>query len=730
MRIPLDYYRILGLPIQATAEQLKQSHRDRILQLPRREYSDEAIAARKQLIDEAYAVLSNPEQRVEYDKYFLAGSQRQPSESVGLLQSDSGKAADVYAPTIKIEPQLLPGALLILLELGEYELVIRQGRPLISSHQSSAKAGLAAAHQPLGDPNGELSDLVLTVAIAYLELGREQWQQHQYENAAESLEAGRDLLMQENLFPQLRAEIQADLYKLRPYRALELVALPLEKKLERRQGIALLKAMLQDRRGVDGVEDDLSGLDVDDFLRFIQQLRGYLTTTEQQELFEAEAQRPSAVGTYLAVYALIARGFANHQPALVRRAKQMLQQLSERQDVHLEQAVCAVLLGQTEAASRALDLSQEYEPLAFIRRHSQGAPDLLPGLCLYAERWLQQEVFPFFRDLDQVTATLKDYFADRSVQSYLENMPLQEETAAVWSGRQSWSDPNLAAASASTAASAGGAAAFPLGLSRSSATATHSSNAAATATDERAYGESARDMAERIAQMSPDGQLQPLGTNGTAQTSVSPTSSLTTTPSTRRSRRSPHWGRLTLVVLLGLLGIGILGFLFAQVLSWLGGAFSGPRLQGEPLSIELGESVLDPAELEVAAADDVRSIAEQTIERWLSAKAAALGPDHDTSQLEAALAEPARDRWLEQARTAEQQDWYGEYTHSLEILSVAPEDPSAGRLTVQAQVNEAARFFQYGEPDQDASYSDTLTMEYQLTRQDDRWLVQQFSQVN
>jgi len=43
-------------------------------------------------------------------------------------------------------------------------------------------------------------------------------------------------------------------------------------------------------------------LSLDDFLRFIQQLRSYLTAAEQQSLFEAESQRPS-VATYLAVYA-------------------------------------------------------------------------------------------------------------------------------------------------------------------------------------------------------------------------------------------------------------------------------------------------------------------------------------------------------------------------------------------------------------------------------------------
>ncbi|MGB7086224.1 MAG: DnaJ domain-containing protein, partial [Phormidesmis sp.] len=435
VRIPLDYYRILGLPIQATAEQLKQSHRDRMLQVPRREYSELAIDTRRQLIDSAYRVLGDSIRRAEYDQEFLATSKGVSRTTLG---SAGAEEADANVPTIEIEDHQLVGALLILLELGEYELVLRLGRSYLKRDASTPEG------QQLKEQLA-LPDIILTLAIACLELGREEWQQNHYEHAAESLETGRELLLREDLFPVLRAEIQADLYKLRPYRCLELIARPLAQKQSRQEGITLLRGMLQDRGGIDGAEDDLSGLGVDDFLRFVQQLRGYLTAAEQQEVFEAEAQRPSAVGTYLAVYALLARGFAQHQPALIRRAKQMLLRLSGRQDVHLEQAVCAVLLGQTEEASRALERSQEYEPLAFIREHSQGAPDLLPGLCLYAENWLQQEVFPFFRDLDQAPATLKDYFADSTVQSYLENLPLENERTSHQSAWPSQSASNQSA---------------------------------------------------------------------------------------------------------------------------------------------------------------------------------------------------------------------------------------------------------------------------------------------
>lgn len=424
MRIPLDYYRILGLPIQAAAEQLQQAYRDRTLQLPRREYSEAAIAARKSLVDEAYEVLSNPEERQAYDARFLAKSydialeepDDEPEEVITGAADGNGGVADAYT-SIEIAEHQLVGALLILQELGEYELVIKLGRPYLSSGNIDVRSG------QFGDPTTALADIVLTVALACLELGREQWQQGLYEGAAESLDTGQDLLQREGLFENLRQEIVADLYKLRPYRILELLALPETYLNERQRGLKLLQQMLQERQGIDGNGNDQSGLGIDDFLRFIQQLRGYLTVAEQQTLFEAEARRPSAVAIYLAVYALLARGFAQQQPYLVRRAKQMLIQLSDRQDVHLEQAVCALLLGQTEEASRALELSQEYEPLAFIREHSQDAPDLLPGLCLYAERWLQQEVFPHFRDLATQTASLKNYFANEQVQAYLEELP-------------------------------------------------------------------------------------------------------------------------------------------------------------------------------------------------------------------------------------------------------------------------------------------------------------------
>jgi len=69
--------------------------------------------------------------------------------------------------------------------------------------------------------------------------------------------------------------------------------------------------MLSERGGIDGTGEDHSVLALMTFCDLFNNCVG-LTAAEQQSLFEAES--PSAVATYLAVYALIARGLLNVCP--------------------------------------------------------------------------------------------------------------------------------------------------------------------------------------------------------------------------------------------------------------------------------------------------------------------------------------------------------------------------------------------------------------------------------
>lgn len=749
MRIPLDYYRILGLPFQATAEQLQQAYRDSILQLPRWEYSAAAIAARKQLLEEAYAVLSDPEQRSRYDaNYFSNTFEReaqeitptkeqhgeQPTENSGpILPSGLVVPAslDAYTPSIEISDDLFVGALLLLQELGEYELVLSCCRPYLSNSSAALESGQKSEVKQV------LPDIVLTVALACLELGREQWQQGQYENAATSLENGQNLLLREQLFPGVRSEMQADLDKLRPYLILELLSRSQDDVAKRSQGLELLQNVLQERGGIDGTGDDGSGLSLDDFLRFIQQLRSYLTAAEQQSLFEAESQRPSAVATYLLVYALIARGFAQRRPALIRGAKLMLVRLGKRQDLHLEQAVCSLLLGQTAAASHALELSHEHEPLAFIRENSQGSPDLLPGLCLYSERWLQTEVFSHFRDLVRQQASLKDYFADQHVQAYLEALPTEVEgNEMVMAAPQSpnhtqvnslprGSNSVVRAQSRATPADA-----FAQDVNSSgAATATLTTNSDSVAMVP---------MAERIARAThnstelavrPSGhrsrrrkqnRFGGLGSNVSGERRfLKPSSSALAFGNFFRAKKT----RLLLFAVAGILGIGVLGFLVSQISGRLWQAPATRSVQ-QPRNVPPLPSPSPEASIQLPKVEETltQETAQQVLQSWLSTKASAFGPDHSVDALKQVLVEPALSQWQRLVQRDEADDRYRQYKHSLEVNSVQTSRANPDQAQVEATVDEVAQVYINGKLNQNSSYHDkSLRVRYDLVRQDSQW---------
>ncbi|QHG16565.1 IMS domain-containing protein [Nostoc sp. ATCC 53789] len=764
MRIPLDYYRILGLPLAASEEQLRQAYSDRIVQLPRREYSQAAISSRKQLIEEAYVVLSDPKQRSTYDQLYLAHAYDPDNLAAAAVAQENRtestkRGSDTQSLGIEITQDELVGALLILQELGEYELVLKLGRPYLVNKNSatSARKSNNLADEEIYE-SAEHPDVVLTVALACLELGREQWQQGHYENAAISLETGQELLVREGLFSSIQAEIQADLYKLRPYRILELLALPQEKTAERSQGLELLQNLLEDRGGIDGTNNDDSGLNIDDFLRFIQQLRNHLTVAEQHKLFEAQSKRNSAVATYLAVYALIARGFAQRQPALIRQARQMLVRLGKRQDVHLEQSLCALLLGQTEEATRVLELSQEYEALAFIREKSQDSPDLLPGLCLYAEQWLQHEVFPHFRDLANQQAFLKDYFANQQVQAYLEALPTDAETTNEWAVINPQYFPQSKAKNTH----------FHNNSTKTSAQFNHSKipnpDLPETPTKETpeypnfsppmwsSSGSVKSDVpaAERMSR----GTNQHLNGSAKSATPVhnqkrrrrKPTPSAIrervpdNRPHSRRPRRRRTFAntiegktRLVWRVFISLVSILVFWVLATTTFGWLKNLFfPQPPQRDLQLFVQINQPPLpipDPnRQPELAEGLLTNAEAEQVINTWLSTKATALGPNHEINNLEQILTGSALSQWRLIAQQNRLDNRYRKFDHSLKIESVEKIGLFADRAAVEATVNEVTQLYENGQFKN--SSNDKLRVRYDLIRERGKWRIQSTSVVN
>ncbi|MEH2264964.1 IMS domain-containing protein [Nostoc sp.] len=764
MRIPLDYYRILGLPLAASEEQLRQAYSDRIVQLPRREYSQAAISSRKQLIEEAYVVLSDPKQRSTYDQLYLAHAYDPDNLAAAAVALENRpestkRGIDTQSLGIEITQDELVGALLILQELGEYELVLKLGRPYLVNKNgaTSARKSSNLADEEIYQ-NAEHPDVVLTVALACLELGREQWQQGHYENAAISLETGQELLVREGLFSSVQAEIQADLYKLRPYRILELLALPQEKTAERSQGLELLQNLLEDRGGIDGTNNDDSGLNIDDFLRFIQQLRNHLTVAEQHKLFEAQSKRSSAVATYLAVYALIARGFAQRQPALIRQARQMLLRLGKRQDVHLEQSLCALLLGQTEEATRVLELSQEYEALAFIREKSQDSPDLLPGLCLYAEQWLQHEVFPHFRDLANQQAFLKDYFANQQVQAYLEALPNDAETTNEWAVINPQSFPRSKTNNPH----------FHNNSTRNSGQSNHSRtpNSDLPETPIKEIPEYPNfspplwNSSESVKSEVPAAERVSRGTNqhlnGSAKSAApshnqkrrrrktTPSASRERVPDNRPHARRPRRrrtfantieGKTRLVwrVFISLVSILVFWVLATTTFGWLKNLFFPPPSPNYPqLFIEINQPAVSIPDANSKSESEegplTKATAEEVIGTWLSTKATALGPNHEINNLNQILTGSALSQWRLIAQQDRSDNRYRKYSHSLKVESVEKIDLFADRAAVEATVKEVTQLYENGQFKN--SSNDNLRVRYDLIRERAKWRIQSTSIVN
>ena len=760
MRIPLDYYRILGLPLAATEEQLRQAYSDRIVQLPRREYSTTAISSRKDLISEAYMVLLDAKKRKSYDELYLSHiyTDNTTADQAPLPLSPTetnSQRLDPSTLSIEISPDRFVGSLLILQELGEYELVLKLGRPYLvnKTGKISVKTGNRLTQTEIPE-NPNLPDIVLTVSLACLELGREEWQQGNYENAAISLETGEELLAREGLFPTVRAEMTADLYKLRPYRILELLALPKEQVAKRQQGLELLQSILEDRGGIDGSGNDQSGLNIDDFLRFIQQIRHFLTVSEQHKLFELESKRPSAVATYLAVYSLIARGFAQRQPALIRQAKQMLMQLAKRQDVHLEQSLCALLMGQTEEATRVLELSQEYEALAFIREKSQDSPDLLPGLCLYTEKWLQQEVFPHFRDLGKQKAALKDYFADRQVQAYLESLPTDAQTTErAVINPQSFPQPDTNH--------------FRHHARETGETHQYHhqpSNPELPETHHRPQPEPSRISMGRWNHTATNGSVANRGSQipvtPTAATSSSKphpgnniSKAATNHQHPKRRRRKPSTNnipqrflqsqtnflssldpktRLVWMVSFSLGGVVVFSLLVSTTVELVKNIFfSNPSLQGEQLAIELNQppiTIPDPnGQPEPRDEELTNKTAKEVIETWLSAKAAALGQNHDIDGLNKILTGQVLSQWRSLAQQEQEDKRYRQYKHDVKVESVSKKGTDKNYVSVDATVQEVTHFYENSR--QKKSSHENLRVRYELVHKEGKWLIQRMSVI-
>jgi hypothetical protein len=738
MRIPLDYYQILGVPTAATMGQIQQAYADRNLQQPRHEYTSTAIESRRKLLGDAYEVLAHPSERSQYDAAQMEANPHFP-------------AGEQPPSSLEIPEDRLLGGLLIMSEIGEYERLLTIAWPLLGSDQ--------ILQQSIGNADLEetRNSLHLTVALTLLELGREEWRQNKPAEGCQALETSIKLLRQQDIYPSVQAEINKELSKFRPQYILSLLCSPDTSVENHQQALSLLQEVVSACSSPQGYKT--YGMTQDGFIAYIDQIRRYLTTHEQQSLFEEPAlQSGNPVFTYLLVYAMVARGFYYQMPELVHRAKQLLlKNLGRRQDVFIEQALCYLLLGQTKEAQSALERSQDRESLEYIRKNSTTSEDLLLGLCRYSELWFQSQVFPHFADLAHHKASLQGYFDNRQVQAYLDDLPPASGDLSLFDETSGELSP-FANVPASVALPAFGTPSAPtfgtatpidqsqVDLPMVERTFVTRPTIPPGAGDNVVPFERPQKKRASVpdATFMEDPGIESSGLPlaepplGEGNLAAIESTALTHRPKSaiaRRKRWRPVLLRQALIGFGGLLTAIALVMIAHNTLKTKTSVEVAGKKQVSPPAAPIEKAAvatIPKAEpkAEVATANDTKltiANAQVLVESWLQAKDKALSEQYDVAALNQVLANPALTRAQRRSTEAKTGGVYWEHQHKVKIDAIS-NNPGGG--VIEATVNEISMFYTASKQlDSRYSYDKNVRVRYAVVNNNGRWLIKDMTVI-
>ncbi|XP_064961474.1 protein ACCUMULATION AND REPLICATION OF CHLOROPLASTS 6, chloroplastic-like [Musa acuminata AAA Group] len=697
--LPIDFYQVLGAETHLLGDGIRRAFEARVSKPPQYGYSQDTLIGRRQILQAAFDTLFDPSSREDYNRSIV---------------EDPDSTITTYVPWDKV-----PGALCVLQEAGETELVLQVGKSLLLERL----------------PKAFKQDVVLAMVLAYVDLSRDVMALNppDFVSCCEVLERALKLLQEEgasNLAPHLLAQIDETLEEITPRCVLELLALPLDSdhRIKREEGLHGVRNILW-AVGRGGAAAIGGGFTRESFMN---QTYIRMTAAEQVDLFAA---RPSDVPAedfevYGFALALVAQAFVGKRPQLIRTADNLFQQLQQtiltplgtfseyaaKADCEipfaLERGLCSLLLGDVDECRMWLGIESDNSPyrdpdiVEFVMDNSNidKDNDVLPGLCKLLETWLREVVFPRFRDTRDIYFKLGDYYDDPMVLKYLERMesdhgsPLAAAAAIVKIGAE---EATAALGSVKSSVLQALQKVFPL-----------------TNKEERLSSEEYRDGTDIV----PDLHMQETVVKIDQDKSGSHVE-----VSKKSDPEDSYEQDLTNEIKIAVMKIMSAGMVVG-VLTMIGIKCLPGRNSLLVMGKETGSATaanftnIDENFVEEIPKMDAR-FAETLVHKWQNVKSRALGPDHSLAELPEVLDGRMLKIWTDRAVEIAKHGWFWEYTLLGLTIDSVTLSVDGRRAMVEARIEEAARLTDDTHPEHNDSYSTTYSTRYEMVHSKSGWKI-------
>ena len=385
MELPLDHFRLIGVSPSATSEEILRAFQLRLDKTPDDGFTFEVLTQRSELLRLTADLLTNADNRKQYEDLVLRGSS-------GLDFASNREVA----------------GLILLWESGSPKEAFKLARKALQPPQTPALGSSREA------------DLTLLAALASRDAATKEQEQRCYANAADFLQEGIQILQRMGKLGELRKNLEDYLSALLPYRILDYLSRDLIDSETHKKGISMLVNYINKRGGLEGKNnsENQPTLDQKNFEVFFQQVKSFLTVSEQVNLFLNLYKKGSNEAGLMAFLALIAEGYSKKKPENLFEALKIIKNINLPELDTMPLLGCLdLLLANIDSAENRFLISSDENLKEWLNSYKG---EKLDAICLYCKNWLENEVLKGYRDIQIDEVNLDAWFEDREIQEFIE----------------------------------------------------------------------------------------------------------------------------------------------------------------------------------------------------------------------------------------------------------------------------------------------------------------------